>query len=84
MSKTIWLNKHITVDPEIRFGNPCIKGTRVTVADILNLLGANYKLEEIPKQYPGLAKEDVQAGIQFAAKLAEDPTRILNKATYSK
>lgn len=66
MAKTTQLNKHITIDPEIRFGKPCIEGTRIAVVDILNLLGTGYTMEEIPGQYPELTQEQVKAAIQFA------------------
>lgn len=69
----------ITVDPKIRFGKPCIRGTRIAVVDILNLLKAGYGIEEIPKQYPGITKKDVLAAIDFAGRLVEEPTRIFTK-----
>lgn len=73
-------NKHterITVDPRTRFGKPCIRGTRIAVADILNLFTAGYTIDEIPKQYPGITKGDVIAAIEFATKLSEHPTEVL-------
>ncbi|MDA2922862.1 DUF433 domain-containing protein [Patescibacteria group bacterium AH-259-L07] len=69
------MNK-ITIDPKIRFGKPCIKGTRIAVVDILNLLAAGYTIEKIPAQYPGITKKDVLAAIEFAANLSEEPTRV--------
>jgi uncharacterized protein (DUF433 family) len=54
------MNK-ITIDPKIRFGKPCIRGTRIAVVDILNLLAAGYAVEEIPAQYPGITKKDIVA-----------------------
>jgi uncharacterized protein (DUF433 family) len=77
MAKTIWLNKYITINPEVRFGKPCIRGTRIAVEDILNLLAAGYRIDEIPKQYPGLTKKDVLAAIEFATRLAEEPSRVV-------
>lgn len=76
MAKTIWLNKYITINPEVRFGKPCIRGMRITVDDILNLLKAGYTVDEIPKQYPDLTKEDVLAALEFAAELTKEPTKI--------
>lgn len=67
----------ITINPKIRFGKPCIRGTRVAVVDILNLLVAGYSLEEIPSQYPGITKKDVVSAIEFAGQLADEPTKIL-------
>ena len=70
------MNK-ITINPKIRFGKPCIRGTRVAVVDILNLLAAGYSIDEIPSQYHGITKKDVVAAIEFAGELAETPTKIL-------
>ena len=81
MAKTIWLNKHITINPEVRFGKPCIRGMRIAVVDILNLLRAGYTIEEIPKEYPEITKKDVLAAIEFAGRLTEEPTRVLTPPT---
>ena len=61
----------ITINPKVRFGKPCIRGTRIAVVDIINLLKAGYSIDEITKQYPGITKKDVIAAIDF------DITRIL-------
>jgi len=66
----------ISIDPKVRFGKPCIKGTRIAVTDILNLLIAGYTIDEIPQQYPGITKEDAVAAVQFASRLAEEPARV--------
>jgi uncharacterized protein (DUF433 family) len=71
MAKTIWLNKHITINPKIRFGKPCIKGTRLAVEDILNMLKAGWKIEEILQEYPELTKRDILAAIEFATKTTQ-------------
>lgn len=76
MANNIIKNNRITVDPKIRFGKPCIRGTRIAVVDILNLLVAGYKIYEIPKQYPGITKKDVLAAIEFVTKLSEEPSKI--------
>ena len=67
----------ITINPKVRFGKPCVRGTRIAVGDILNLLAAGYNIEEIPIQYPGITKRDVVAAIEFAGELADAPTKIL-------
>jgi uncharacterized protein (DUF433 family) len=69
----------ITIDPKVRFGKPCIRGTRVAVADVLHLLAGGYTLEEIPEQYPGLTRQDILAAIGFATELSEEPTRVLKR-----
>lgn len=68
MAKTIWLNKHITINPEIRFGKPCIKGTRLAVEDVLNMLRAGWTIDEILGGYPELTKRDIWAVIEFATR----------------
>jgi len=67
----------ITTDPNIRFGKPCIRGTRIAVADILHLLAAGYTVNEIPGQFPGITRPDALAALEFATRLSEEPTRIL-------
>jgi len=84
MAKSNQKNKYITVDPEVRFGKPCIKETRIAVVDILNLLSAGYTIEEITEQYPELNKKQVKGAIQFATELTEEPTRVLNKTAAKK
>lgn len=66
----------ITIDPTIRFGKPCIRGTRIAVSDILNLLSAGYSIQEIPTEYPGISKQDVIAALEFAGQLTEQPVTI--------
>ncbi|MBI4398147.1 MAG: DUF433 domain-containing protein [Candidatus Omnitrophica bacterium] len=70
----------ITIDPQVRFGKPCIRGTRIAVVDILNLLAAGYRANEIPEQYPGITKQDVLAAIHFAGSLSEEPSQIARYA----
>ena len=58
----------ITLDPEVMVGKPVIKGTRLTVEYILNLLAHGAKPEEILAEYEGLTIEDIQACFLFATK----------------
>ena len=62
------LRTHIVVDPEIRFGKPCIKGTRITVGDILQWLSADMTEQEILEDYPELQKTHINAALAFAAE----------------
>jgi uncharacterized protein (DUF433 family) len=55
-------------------GKPVIRGTRLTVEYILNLLAHGETMEEIIKEYKGLTYEDIQACILFATKSLEDAT----------
>jgi uncharacterized protein (DUF433 family) len=66
------LLKRITLDPKVMVGKPVIRGTRLTVEYILNLLGHGSTVEEIIMEYKGLTREDVQACILFATKSLED------------
>lgn len=59
--------QYISIDPEIRFGKPCIKGTRITVSDILGWLASGVTHEEILEDYPSLKEEHIKAALSFAA-----------------
>jgi len=61
------LSNFITVDSEIRFGKPCIKGTRISVGDILGWLSAGMKTEEILDDFPELQEIHIRAALAFAA-----------------
>ena len=70
-------NLRIAVDPKVRFGKPCIKGTRIAVSDILNLVAAGYPIEDISKQYPRINKKDVIAALEYASKFMEHPAQAI-------
>jgi uncharacterized protein (DUF433 family) len=57
----------ISIDPAIRSGKPCIKGTRITVYDILDYLAGGMTETQILRDFPSLAREDVKAALEFAA-----------------
>lgn len=59
------LLERISVDPNICFGKPCIKGTRIWVALILDFLAAGNTFEEILEAYPGIRQEDILACIVY-------------------
>ena len=61
----------ITLDPDILFGKPSIRGLRYSVAMILDLLSAGMRPEEIVEDYPDLEIADIQACLVFAARLVE-------------
>jgi uncharacterized protein (DUF433 family) len=62
------LHAYIGIDPEIRFGKPCIKGTRITVGDILQWLSEGMTEQEILTDYPELQKAHIRAALAFAAE----------------
>jgi len=55
-------------DPNILGGKPVIKGTRISVEFILQLLASGMDISEIPEEYPRLEREDILAAIEYAAK----------------
>mgnify|MGYP001546962943 CR=1 FL=1 len=57
----------ITIDPTKRFGQPCIRGMRITVYDVLSWLANGMTKEEIVADYPELTLEDISACLAFAA-----------------
>ncbi len=60
---------HIVVDPNILVGKPVVKGTRLAVEFIIDLLAQGWKEDEILKNYPGLKHEDVQACLAYASSV---------------
>ena len=58
----------ITINPEQCGGRPCLRGTRVRVPDILNLLASGASREEILQAYPYLEAEDITATLEYAAQ----------------
>ena len=62
----------ITFDPNVMGGRACIRGMRVTVSLIVNLVANGMNTEEILKAYPYLEAEDIQQALQYAAMLAEE------------
>ena len=59
--------EYISIDQEIRFGKPCIRGTRITVSDILQWLASGLSFQEILHDYPLLKEEHIKAALAFAA-----------------
>jgi len=66
------LLKRITLNPKIMVGKPVIKGTRLTVEYILNLLAHGATAAEILEEYKGISTEDIQACLLFATKSLEN------------
>jgi uncharacterized protein (DUF433 family) len=59
--------KIITIDPDKRSGKPCIRGTRMTVTDVLEYLAGGMSQEELLAEFPDLTAEDIRACLAFAA-----------------
>ncbi len=66
------LLERISVNPKVMLGKPVIRGTRLTVEFILGLLAQGDTVEAILAEYPGLAKEDIQACLLFASRSLKD------------
>lgn len=64
------LLSRISIDPNICFGKPCIRGHRIWVALILDLLAGGESIEAILEGYPGIEREDVLACIAYGAEMA--------------
>jgi uncharacterized protein (DUF433 family) len=61
------LTDRITVTPNVRSGKPCIKGTRITVYDVLEYLAGGMSEEQILADFPSLTQDDIRACLAFAA-----------------
>jgi uncharacterized protein (DUF433 family) len=60
----------ITVEPGKRGGQPCIRGMRITVADVLGFLAVGESVAQIIEDFPELTEQDIRACLAFAADLA--------------
>ena len=67
------LMDRITVDPEQCGGRPCIRGMRIRVSDVLDLLANGLSPEEILEEMPDLELEDIRASLRFASRRLDHP-----------
>jgi len=65
------LLNRITIEPGKCGGKPCIRGMRIRVSDILEMLGEGIGMEEILADFPDLEREDILASLQFAARRSD-------------
>jgi uncharacterized protein (DUF433 family) len=70
MKTEAWLLERIAADPKVMGGKPVVKGTRITVEQVLKMLAQGLTNEEILKDYPHLSKDDIAAVLLYAAKVA--------------
>ena len=63
----------ITMAPDVCGGRPCIRGLRIRVKDVLDLLAAGATREEILSDYPYLEADDIAAVLEFAARQNDHP-----------
>ena len=66
------LLQRISVDPNVCFGKPCIRGTRIWVSLILDFLANGMSVEEILEEYPQLTKESIRAAIAYGAEMSRE------------
>jgi uncharacterized protein (DUF433 family) len=73
----------ISITPTVCHGKPCVKGTRISVSLVLDLLASGSAAEDILREYPQLSVEDIRACIAYAAEVARErfiPLPALNQA----
>ena len=63
----------ITVDPNLCGGRPCIRGLRVRVKDVLEMMASGMTKEDILNDFPYLEAEDISASLEYAAKQVDHP-----------
>ena len=67
------LRQRITINPHQCGGRPCIRGMRIRVTDVLNLLAAGLSTEQVVIEMPDLEPLDIQAALQYAAQRIDHP-----------
>ena len=63
----------ISVDPAIRFGKPCVRGTRISVGDVLGYLAGGMSEDQVIGDFPQLTREDIRACLAYAARQVDHP-----------
>ncbi len=64
--------ERISIDPNICFGKPCIRGTRIWVSLILDFLASGTSIEELLEEYPQLTRADILAAIAYGAEMTRE------------
>jgi len=62
----------ISIDPNVCFGKPCIRGTRIWVSLLLDFLASGMTVKEILEEYPQLSEEDIRAAIAYGAEMSRE------------
>ena len=70
----------IVIKQKVRFGKPCIKGTRIAVHQVIRMLANGDKIEELLEDYPTLVADDIYACLDYAAWLAEEQITPIEQA----
>lgn len=61
-------SERITIHPEIRFGKPCLRGSRISVYDVLGWLASGMSPAEVIQDFPELVEDDIRAVLAYAAE----------------
>lgn len=67
------LLERITIDPELCGGRPCIRGMRIRVIDVLDLLASGLSAEQVLEEMPDLEHEDILAALRYASSRLDHP-----------
>lgn len=68
------LLERISIDPNMCFGRPCVRGHRIWVSLVLDLLADGLDVEQVLQSFPGLERDDVRACIAFGAEMTRERT----------
>ncbi len=71
----------ITIDPDICFGKPCVRGMRMPVSSILDYLSTGISIESLIETFPNLEKEDILQALAFSSMIMQDTYIPLKKAS---
>ncbi len=69
--------EYIEINPNIRFGKPCIKGTRISVYDVLSWLASGMSFEDILSDFPQLTKDQILACLGYSADKERKATVVI-------
>ncbi len=70
--RNVELLSRISIDPDVCFGKPCIRGHRIWVSLVLDLLASGLSVDEVLDEYPDLTREDVLACIAYGAEMSRE------------
>jgi uncharacterized protein (DUF433 family) len=73
MGQTVELVERITVNPDQCGGRPCVRGMRIRVSDVLDLLASGLSRAEVLAELPDLADADIDACLRFASRRLDHP-----------
>lgn len=73
MGQTVELMDRITVNPDLCGGRPCVRGMRIRVSDVLDLLAAGLSADDVVVELPDLERDDIAACLRFASRRLDHP-----------